>query len=163
MLEPQKPELKVGTCLSDSVSAWASNLPVFFLASLVAIVLGLTGLYVATLTGLTLLILDAIEGRQVRLRSVFRPFRHPIRFIFLSSFSVVGLALWLAALVIVIVGVVPTTVFPAYVNAELDVIRNLFAKLLSAEVVAWLPAYQAPPHNWRVIAPILVLIGVIEL
>ena len=109
MLEPQTPKLRIGRCVSESFNAWTGNLPVLFLATLLAILLAFIPpfLFVATITGLLLIMQDAISGDPVRIRDVIRPLRNPVRFVCLNSFTYLGLTLWMGALFVLVVGILP--------------------------------------------------------
>lgn len=148
MQEPTQPTLSLITCLTGSLSTWASNLPVLFISTLVLSIptLALFPVVIAgSLAGLSVVVLDAMEGRNIRIRSVFRPFRHPVRFVVLSTCLSVGVALWC----VLILMVIPPGVLPR----------------LLAEVTSDLPAFQITADNWGLTLPatFLILVLVIEL
>lgn len=160
MLEPQKSELRIGRCLSESFTAWTNNLPVLFVATILAFFPPMTPfLLLASITGLVLLTLDAMDGQRVRIRSVFRPLRHPVRFTFLYSISLIALALWLMAGMLLFAGILPSDVLPDTLSKQADGVRRIVSRLVSEDVIGWLPAYGKAPHNWGVILPAVALIA----
>jgi serine phosphatase RsbU (regulator of sigma subunit) len=166
MLEPQKPSLRLIRCISESLSAWASHVPILFLTTFLLLlpsILLLPLIIAATITGLTLMLLDAIESSPVRIRTVLRPFRHPVRFLVLSTASVVGYGLWFTILFFLFVAILPSSALPPPIVPEIELARSGIAKVLSPAVTKWLPAFQEAPHQWSVITPIVFLISVIEI
>lgn len=165
MLEPKSPELRIDRCLSDSFNAWTHHLPVLFLASALALVVGLSlfpFFFVATLAGLTCATCDAVSGAPVRVRTVFRGFRHPIRFIFLNAVFLGAALVWALLLVVLFVFLLPESALPPGLHGPAAWARNALSNVLSDEITRWLPAYRQDP-DWRTIGPALLFIGAIQL
>ena len=106
--------------------------------------------------------LDAIAGDPVRIRDVIRPLRNPVRFVFLNSFLLFGVILWLGALFVFGVGILPASILPEPISSNAESIRQLVALRVSEDVLNWLPAYQSSPQNWAVIS-ITFLIVVVQI
>jgi len=118
------------------------------------VLFGLAGLF----TGLMVLVLDAMEGRPVRIRSIFRPLRHPVRFIFLNGISLFALLVSLVPAVLLVVVILPLAALPASTAASVKGLHDLAAQFVSTDVLAWFPAFQ-PAENWGLILPLTFLVA----
>ena len=161
MLEPQKPALRIGRCVSESFSIWTNNLPVFFLATLTMLIVGLPLVLFALVglfTGLMVLVLDAMEGRPVRIRAIFRPLRHPVRFIFLNGLSLLAVTLFLTLAALLVVVILPPEVLLSPIASSVRSLHDLVSQFVSKDLLAWLPAYQTT-ENWSIILPLAFLVA----
>ena len=164
MLEPSKPELRLNQCLSESVSVWASHLPVFFLTAFLLLLpsfILFPLVIVGTLTGLAMLSLDALEGNRVRIRAAFRPLRHPVRFVALSTGLCVGTVVWWAIVVLVGMATVPVDQLPEGASTLFQGIRDAIRGLVSDATTTPLPDFQPGPDNWGAVFPFVFLLLVI--
>ena len=102
---PVRANLQFFRCLNDSVSTWASHMPILFLASFLAILLSAisgTLLLGSLYAGFAVMILRAQQGAKPRMRDLFGQIIRFVRFfsmnIFIFLFFILGFAL-IAALV----------------------------------------------------------------
>gem|GEM_PF-3437301 len=94
---PVQANLRFFRCIRDSISAWASHIPIFFIASFLATVLSvLSGtLFLGSLyAGLAIMVLRAHQGEKPRLKDLFGQVIRFIRFfsmnIFVLLFFIIG-------------------------------------------------------------------------
>ena len=97
---PVRANLQYFRCLNDSISSWASHLPILFLASFLAILLSAisgTLLLGSLYAGFAIMILHAQQGEQPRMRDLFGQIIRFVRFfsmnIFILVFFILGLVI----------------------------------------------------------------------
>ena len=108
------------------------------------------------------MVLDAMKGRRVRVLSAFRAFRHPIRFAFLSSATVLGAGMSLLSLLFVSVAVLPFESIPPPFVPDIESARGILTQIISEKATARLPASQENP-NRDLIGPVLVGVSILTL
>ena len=94
---PVRANLQYFRCLNDSISSWASHLPILFLASFLAILLSVisgTLLLGSLYAGFAIMILRAQQGEKPRMRDLFGQIIRFVRFfsmnIFIFLFFILG-------------------------------------------------------------------------
>lgn len=94
---PVRANLRFFHCIRDSISAWASHIPILFVASLLATVLSVLSatLFLGSLyAGLVVMILRAHQGEKPRLKDLFGQVIRFVRFfsmnIFVLLFFIIG-------------------------------------------------------------------------
>jgi serine phosphatase RsbU (regulator of sigma subunit)/uncharacterized membrane protein len=97
---PVQANLRFGRCLKEGFSVWASNIPIFFLGSFLAVTLSLLSLTLFTgslYAGLSVMVLRALQHEKPRLRDLFGQIYRFIRFfsitIFILLFFIFGIAI----------------------------------------------------------------------
>ncbi len=97
---PVRANLQFFRCLNDSISTWASNLPILCLASFLAILLSAisgTQLLGSLYAGFAIMILRAQQGEQPSMRDLFGQIIRFVRFfsmnIFIFLFFILGLVI----------------------------------------------------------------------